>query len=299
MDLTRVRPKDMPEVRDRLFKDTDEQTAPMKYWLRRVGRGEFADRLEGGEPRDEADRRPQDFALWHVSEEMARVAASAAPGVDLTEAALHCPDRGGVMHIPRGLFLPPRGFGGAWGIREVFVDAVVWRRRADGTIGLSLYDLRPTAFGTWSELSWGADFVYSGDLEPLIGPSRLNLSSEAEEMLDGVRRFVAATWLLAQEPTVATVTPKVVPGAKIKGQRRRQAPSEVKVVELRTMKHQTVTHSSSGRQYTHRWIVRGHWRDQPCGPGLKQRRRTWVPAYTKGPDDAPLLEKETVFAWRR
>lgn len=38
-----------------------------------------------------------------------------------------------------------------------------------------------------------------------------------------------------------------------------------------------------------RFCVRGHWRDQACGPGRRQRRRTWIAPHWKGPVDGTKL----------
>lgn len=59
-------------------------------------------------------------------------------------------------------------------------------------------------------------------------------------------------------------------------------------------------HESGGaegqpREYRHRWSVRGHWRQQPYGPGRSQRRRVWIDAHTKGPEDAPMVGDEVVY----
>lgn len=35
-------------------------------------------------------------------------------------------------------------------------------------------------------------------------------------------------------------------------------------------------------------LVRGHWRNQACGPRLSERRLTWIEPFWKGPDDAPI-----------
>lgn len=35
-------------------------------------------------------------------------------------------------------------------------------------------------------------------------------------------------------------------------------------------------------------LVRGHWRNQACGPRLSLRRATWIEPYWKGPEDAPI-----------
>jgi hypothetical protein len=36
------------------------------------------------------------------------------------------------------------------------------------------------------------------------------------------------------------------------------------------------------------WLVRGHWRNQACGPHLSERRPTWIQPHWKGPEDAPI-----------
>jgi len=39
------------------------------------------------------------------------------------------------------------------------------------------------------------------------------------------------------------------------------------------------------------WIVRGHWRNQAFGPGLKERKYVWVRPYIKGNEEGSLVEK--------
>lgn len=43
--------------------------------------------------------------------------------------------------------------------------------------------------------------------------------------------------------------------------------------------------------WSHRWLVRGHWRNQACGPKREKRQTVWVTPYVKGPDDKPLVIK--------
>jgi hypothetical protein len=47
--------------------------------------------------------------------------------------------------------------------------------------------------------------------------------------------------------------------------------------------------SASGWHLSKRFVVRGHWRDQACGPGLSEHRSTWIRPYWKGPQDAEAL----------
>jgi len=37
------------------------------------------------------------------------------------------------------------------------------------------------------------------------------------------------------------------------------------------------------------WLVRGHWRNQACGPEMTERRVMWIEPYWKGPEEAPIL----------
>lgn len=50
--------------------------------------------------------------------------------------------------------------------------------------------------------------------------------------------------------------------------------------------------SGEGVHYTHQWFVRGHWRQQPYGPGRSQTRAIWIHPHVKGPEGAPLLNPE-------
>ena len=45
------------------------------------------------------------------------------------------------------------------------------------------------------------------------------------------------------------------------------------------------------RRATKRWIVRGHWRNQACGPGLKHRKRIFIKEHTSGNPQAPLDDR--------
>ena len=55
--------------------------------------------------------------------------------------------------------------------------------------------------------------------------------------------------------------------------------------------------------WTHRWLVRGHWRDLPNSQSLGKDRegnytqvgKCWVTEYEKGPEDLPLIQKVRVL----
>lgn len=50
---------------------------------------------------------------------------------------------------------------------------------------------------------------------------------------------------------------------------------------------------ADSREWRHRWVVRGHWRNH-WYPSLKDHRPVWISPYLKGPADAPLLGGEKV-----
>ena len=47
----------------------------------------------------------------------------------------------------------------------------------------------------------------------------------------------------------------------------------------------------TGRKITVRTLVSGHWRDQPCGAGLKDRKRIWIEPFWRGPEGVPITHR--------
>lgn len=106
--------------------------------------------------------------------------------------------------------------------------------------------------------------------------------------------------LLAQ-PNLAQKTPSEPRPDQIKRARknRHPAPETVMVIDLRreVAERQARVEAARSSPRHSRWIVSGHWRQQPCGPKLSQRRRIYIEPHYKGPVDAPLVLKEKVFKW--
>lgn len=74
---------------------------------------------------------------------------------------------------------------------------------------------------------------------------------------------------------------------------------DVLVVRLR--REQSERHDPSGEaaNYSHRFIVGGHWRNQ-WYPSGQVHRQIWISPYVKGPEDAPLIVKpRRAFTWDR
>lgn len=52
-------------------------------------------------------------------------------------------------------------------------------------------------------------------------------------------------------------------------------------------------------EWSFRWVTRGHWRKQPCGPGRADIRVIWIAPFVKGPADKPLHISDKVYDLRR
>lgn len=46
--------------------------------------------------------------------------------------------------------------------------------------------------------------------------------------------------------------------------------------------------------YSHRFVVRGHWRNQ-WHPSVESHRLVWIDDYIKGPEDRPLIVKDPLY----
>ncbi|MFC8953638.1 hypothetical protein ACFT8P_13525 [Streptomyces sp. NPDC057101] len=112
-------------------------------------------------------------------------------------------------------------------------------------------------------------------------------------------RYARTMWILMQQP-LAEVKALDTP----RPQRRRlkragQKPGPVNVVALRSSPSAPAcSEQKTNVEWTHRWIVRGHWRRQ-WHPRLQARRPIWIHEHVKGPEDKPLVVGEKVIAWRK
>ena len=106
-----------------------------------------------------------------------------------------------------------------------------------------------------------------------------------------------AVWLLMAQP-LAEVS-EVEPDRTVRKRMRRtnQEPKPVRVIELR--RPQRSGDAGPGtREYHHAWVVRGHWRQQ-WFPKREVHRPVWIAPHIKGPEGAPLIGGEKVYALKR
>jgi hypothetical protein len=109
--------------------------------------------------------------------------------------------------------------------------------------------------------------------------------------------WLATFWRISQEEWVSVT--RRTPGAESKrAARQRRAPSDVRVVTLRRPADEGPEGKGGGGNYSHRWWVKGHWRQQ-WYPQQQRHAPRWVQGHIKGPEDKPFVAKETVNVLRR
>lgn len=109
--------------------------------------------------------------------------------------------------------------------------------------------------------------------------------------------LLRTTWMLMQQPIAKADNAAFDRASRRRMQRARVEPATVRIINLRRPSGSS-TNGESDREYHHRWIVRGHWRQQ-WYPGRKVHRPVWIAPHIKGPEDAPFIGGEKVHAWRR
>lgn len=186
-----------------------------------------------------------------------------------------------------------------FGVNEsVPAVALLWARWRDGVL-LSWYLLDDVG-RPWSQFVWGwpfgdslatmlADHVaHHPDEQILIGKLK-NIETLSRFFLAG------CTWLNQRIVTTSY--------GHIERHRRKQLarehnaplPSDVKVIQLRRAESQSHPSNRNGEavDWSCRWIVGGHWRNQPY---KDERKLIYIMPYVKGPADMPLkVPTHTVY----
>jgi hypothetical protein len=116
---------------------------------------------------------------------------------------------------------------------------------------------------------------------------------------EGVSRFLLAGLAWLNQKVLVDERPHLERHRRKEFERKTQRPFDgVRVVHLR--RRESPAHErpqgSAPVEWSHRWLVDGHWRNQPCGPQMQDRKLTWIAPFVKGPDDKPFKAKTpTVF----
>lgn len=156
-------------------------------------------------------------------------------------------------------------------------DAIFWHRTPDGVV-LDLIDAR-----------------YTDERDPVPQPyHRLVTQRWGHVNHDPWASWITAFWLfivqriphLEQQRASRATRRHVLPDrpllhqATIATLRRREArPDEARPTDV---------------EWSHRWLVSGHWREQYY-PSTDEHKTIWIAPYVKGPDALPLVHKDRAF----
>ncbi|GLY08215.1 hypothetical protein [Actinoplanes sp. NBRC 101535] len=111
-------------------------------------------------------------------------------------------------------------------------------------------------------------------------------------------RLLFAAFQLAAQNNLAETEHQPTPRPeRRRTERAGLPPRDVRVVRLRRTvtgaRDAEQTGGENSREWRHRWVVRGHWRNH-WYPTLSDHRPKWIAPYLKGPDGAPLIGGEKV-----
>lgn len=250
--------------------------------------------------------------LFWITSDMARVALDASTDVPSVDLAATLPADSGIVLFESAL--PPLPFTeevGPGSVRyldfpQFPVDGLLWARSLTD-IHISALVRRERFLAEFGEpptnSALGAVFTGASRSFPL---EPMQLADQAEPEAQALAAFLQTAFTLMATPTVAEVRdidPRTgdarartsVPASPCE-------PGDVRLIDLRPMRYVRFEDDDpalGGRVYRHRWVVRGHWRQQAHGAKRALRRLVWVPSYIKGPEGAPLLEPDNVMVWRR
>lgn len=275
---------------------------------------------------------------FYVSADMTMVAEAAAHGLDGTDAFTHdmWPSDSGFLLFERGYAVND-----VWG-RPLVTTAMAWERRSfkghAGTMAWAftmLGDERDALSKTLSPQQqmdmaarWGSRLQLNATLwlpDGLrVGPPTFetpegygeNLNPEIESDLkpedralepmpysQNPGRIVMALLMLMQQKIAAKEHFDLKP-KNPKRARRMKVPGQVTIIRLRHEASQREP-GETNVEWQHRWLVRGHWRWQYCGPHYplavevgpgRWRARIYIAPFVKGPDGKPFAMNKKVNA---
>ena len=228
--------------------------------------------------------------LWWVNRDMTRLAEDTVQAGDFPE-----PDppaqcgmiffEGDVQHI--SFRFDNDGYG------ETRVAAILWQDVGRESVKISVFTNNPVGIREMHADLFGLPVVS-------LAPSVVRENDGSFRWLCGLLRVV---WALSAEPHICEEKPAKPDMAHPLPQRFDPEIRKVKMLVLRENLHRSGESADDDervrREYSHRFIVRGFWRNQAYGPNHSLRRRQWVPPFVKGPSDKPLICKETVRIWKR
>lgn len=308
-----VRPQDLPEIRAELVEHHSSRLRTAK-WEELISRGDrdWMEILIGRRPRPGDGATMQAYErirlaeadLYFVSPEMTELAVAAGrslPDFNIESEDIPSPSGFMVFGTPldadiRAPFFKPG--------RTAGISAITWSVMPHGqALWLSFYAARSDVTNALSadmarDLVAGQQMIYMFGTE---GACELRMGDRevaTAPYFDLALRAMRSSWLLMQQPLASCSDTEPNRASRKRLHRAGHEPAPVRVIELRRPKTATGVPGDSIREYHHRWITRGHWRQQ-WHPKRQVHRPVWIAPHIKGPEGAPLIGGEKVYALKR
>ena len=254
--------------------------------------------------------------MWWVSEDMSKLAwdvtLSGTEPEDLSVSELPAPSgimwlNGGGGPVLMNKLLPDGDFleTGRTATELMSLDAIIWYTPTIGIPGVELG--QPRFMGLTASPGIVRDVTqWNGVIAPL------DLESNEIEFIRTPtyvtylqlkrlpQRMALVVMRLAREVSVGEKTIETVGAGKAhKKKHRNRQIANITCTSLRRQRYASeAEREAEAREFSHRWIVRGHMRNQPIGPrnaeGGQKHMRVWIAPYVKGPEDKPLVLKDRV-----
>ena len=225
--------------------------------------------------------------LWWISPDMVQLTVDTAMSGIFPE--VEYPAASGLMFFDGGLPLKLSD-----GTLSGNIAALYWSCGSDGQINTIPFTDDDEVLDQSGAKAAGLPMT-----SPVIYIAETNQPGLAKAFAD----ILKATWALSSQPRICQTKPAQPNTQYPMPPRFDMEIRKVKMLILRENLHRPGESDKDDehvrREYSHRFIVRGFWREQAYGPRHTLRRRQWIPPFVKGPSDKPLICKDTVRIWKR
>ncbi len=237
-----------------------------------------------------------DARLWWIGADCCDLLTKAAPTMPpITLDPDFVPDTHGFAFLEQ----PIAGQDAVHPDSQVSFDAIQWQPElVRGLPGLAITMWAQPQDTTLPPAPLGrSDWPYGFDTDHALPDTPAHAMASIVED----RQLLAALWqLTSQTELVASSDEMPYRAAAKRIARKGHEPKPVRLVYLNRRGGRRNQPAPTGtREYSHRWVVQPHWRQQPYGPGRSLRRAQYIDAYVKGPEDKPLRVRETVKVWNK
>jgi hypothetical protein len=134
--------------------------------------------------------------------------------------------------------------------------------------------------------------------DPSFGPDQIQQAMTGfGERPDYAHVWLLACWRLMQQSITSLTTEEPTRQMRKLWRKVPMKDHAVVVVKLRVNDNRERAEETSV-EWSHRWLRRGHWRNQPCkdDDGQWTRRVIWIHPTVCGPEGKPLLIRDHVYA---